>query len=566
MPVSEFFKNVWQRITGPGIPPPSPVAPGTAGPSPLVGVGPQDLPVRGLGVALLTLYLLAITWICFVRLLDSWPELQTGCRQTEALFTPEDPWNTVPRTFAKPGAAPVISGIEPKSGPPAGGNPVTIHGTGFTEKVAVAFGETQSASVQPQSSTSIRVVAPPSSGDTAQITVTNDTGPSNPVTYVYRPSRPISLESVSPEFGELTGGKKVFIKGSGFLEQPTVTFGGIPASGVQITKEGVLAKTPRHPAGPVNVEVRNSDGQSGTLQAAYLYTCPTGYDKNLFLAVLLAGVLGGTLHAMRSLFWYRGTKTLVRSWILMYILLPFTGGLIAAAFYLIVRAGIFHPEGGSGDLLVIGIAILVGMFSDQATEKLKKIGEAILTEAPKGVNQAPPAPTGLPATQTGSAPTVNTVDPNIGSISGGELVTLAGSGFSASDAVTFGGQPASIQSSSPSALKVKTPANPQGWVDVKVASASNHSHMFPKGYLYTPVSPGFGPKAGGTPVTIKGANFTATSTVTFGGVAATNPTFVDPQTLTAVTPPMATEGIVAVKVIDGGNSLLNVLEGFKYTA
>ena len=96
------IKNTWEKIFGPGSnPPPSPAP----GPSPTVGVGPQDLPVRGLGVALLTLYLLAITGICFARLLDSWPGLQTGCRQTEPLFTPEDPWNTATRTFAKPGTA-----------------------------------------------------------------------------------------------------------------------------------------------------------------------------------------------------------------------------------------------------------------------------------------------------------------------------------------------------------------------------------------------------------------------------------------------------------------------------
>src|SRR6185437_6965545 len=50
------------------------------------------------------------------------------------------------------------------------------------------------------------------------------------------------------------------------------------------------------------------------------------------------------------------------------------------------------------------------------------------------------------------------------------------------------------------------------------------------------VTPNFGTIDGGTSVTIKGTGFTSVTGVTFGGLAATGVTIVDPTTITAVTP------------------------------
>jgi IPT/TIG domain-containing protein len=63
----------------------------------------------------------------------------------------------------------------------------------------------------------------------------------------------------------------------------------------------------------------------------------------------------------------------------------------------------------------------------------------------------------------------------------------------------------------------------------------------------TGVTPSFGPVAGGTLATITGANFQSGATVTFGGTAATNVTFVGSASLTAQTPAHAA-GLVNVVV------------------
>jgi hypothetical protein len=65
------------------------------------------------------------------------------------------------------------------------------------------------------------------------------------------------------------------------------------------------------------------------------------------------------------------------------------------------------------------------------------------------------------------------------------------------------------------------------------------------------VTPNTGPTGGGTSVTITGTNFLNPSTVTFGGVAATNVVVVNATTITATTPAHAA-GAVDVVVADAG--------------
>ena len=84
----------------------------------------------------------------------------------------------------------------------------------------------------------------------------------------------------------------------------------------------------------------------------------------------------------------------------------------------------------------------------------------------------------------------------------------------------------------------------------------------------TGVSPNLGSSAGGTSVTINGTNFFNPSTVTFGGVAATNVVDVNNPTITATTPAHAA-GPVDVVVTDGGVCLGisgTLPNGFTYTA
>jgi hypothetical protein len=80
----------------------------------------------------------------------------------------------------------------------------------------------------------------------------------------------------------------------------------------------------------------------------------------------------------------------------------------------------------------------------------------------------------------------------------------------------------------------------------------------------TQVSPVNGPAAGGTNVTINGANLRSDCVVTFGGVPAPNVAFISASSLTATTPEHAS-GVVGVGLSCGADSF-NLASGFNYFA
>ncbi len=68
-------------------------------------------------------------------------------------------------------------------------------------------------------------------------------------------------------------------------------------------------------------------------------------------------------------------------------------------------------------------------------------------------------------------PTISTVTPSTGAISGGTAVTIAGSGFQVGGAVTFGGTPATnVVRVSSTTITAKTPAHASGAVNVVVTN------------------------------------------------------------------------------------------------
>lgn len=98
-----------------------------------------------------------------------------------------------------------------------------------------------------------------------------------------------------------------------------------------------------------------------------------------FLAlVALAGALGSYIHLATSFADYAGNRQLVKSWQWWYILRPFIGSALALVVYFAVRGGLIAGASGAENLSPYGLSALAGltgMFSKQATEKLKEIFE-----------------------------------------------------------------------------------------------------------------------------------------------------------------------------------------------
>lgn len=89
-------------------------------------------------------------------------------------------------TYTAPAGPPIVTSISPNTGSRAGGNTVTITGSGFVSGATVAFGTTAATSVTFVSATSLTVVAPSGVG-VVPVTVRNPDGQSGqlPNAYTY---------------------------------------------------------------------------------------------------------------------------------------------------------------------------------------------------------------------------------------------------------------------------------------------------------------------------------------------------------------------------------------------
>src|SRR5919198_2054709 len=111
-----------------------------------------------------------------------------------------------------------------------------------------------------------------------------------------------------------------------------------------------------------------------------------------FIVVAIAGGLGGLVHTIRSFSWYVGNRQLYWSWIPFNLMLPVVGALGGTIFYLVLRAGLFSPSASTDQTSPFGftaVAVLVGLFSEQALEKLKQVASNLFAERPKGADHVP---------------------------------------------------------------------------------------------------------------------------------------------------------------------------------
>jgi IPT/TIG domain len=149
-------------------------------------------------------------------------------------------------------------------------------------------------------------------------------------------------------------------------------------------------------------------------------------EQRLFVIVAVTGFLGGLLHSARSLYEYTGNRVLRRSWLLMYLSLPFIGGTLAIVFYVILRGGLI--TGTAAQINFFGfaaISALVGLFSPEAAEKLKQIFSTLLA----------PAPSGKDTLRSQATAVAETLEPRSGTV--GTTVRIRGQNLSRATAAIF---------------------------------------------------------------------------------------------------------------------------------
>lgn len=168
------------------------------------------------------------------------------------------------------------------------------------------------------------------------------------------------------------------------------------------------------------------------------------------------------------------------------------------------------------------------------------------------------------------APAITSVSPNNGPEAGGSSVTITGTNLDGATAVKFGTTGAlSFRVISPTSIEAIAPAG-SGTVEVTVttergtsatSSADQFSYIPPP--AVTGVSPNSGPEAGGTSVTISGANFAEATAVKFGSSNAESFKVNSLTSIEAVSPNGSGTVDVTVTTPDG-TSTLSSADQFHY--
>ena len=137
-----------------------------------------------------------------------------------------------------------IDSISPDVGDTAGGETVTITGSGFTDTVGVRFGPITASGVSVDSDSSLSVVTPPGSLGSVDVQVF-DRSRSAMAEDGFLYLEEAAVTAVTPSRGAMAGNTRVIIRGRGFYGDVEVLFGDFPAAEVNVIDAATLeVRTP----------------------------------------------------------------------------------------------------------------------------------------------------------------------------------------------------------------------------------------------------------------------------------------------------------------------------------
>jgi IPT/TIG domain len=169
-------------------------------------------------------------------------------------------------------------------------------------------------------------------------------------------------------------------------------------------------------------------------------------DATLMLLVVLASAVGSFVHVATSFANYAGRNRLETSWLSWYALRCLIGAALATVFYFVVRAGFFSGDASNASVNAYGIAAVagfVGLFSRQATDKLRELFDTLFK---------------TDSSEEEVDPVLLTVSPNPVTLDGGAVaLTLEGSGFVRLSQVRIDGRPVTPTMIGPSQIRVDVP-------------------------------------------------------------------------------------------------------------
>jgi hypothetical protein len=348
-----------------------------------------------------------------------------------------------------------------------------------------------------------------------------------------------AVTAVTPAAGPLGGGNTVTITGVHLTGATAVTFGSVAATGFTVAGDTqITATVPAGSSGTVDVLVTTPNGTS--------LAAPT--DKYAYTS-------GPSVS---------GVSPSVG---------PTTGGNSVT----INGANFTNASAVSFGVTSVTSFSILGDTQISAVVPPGAAGTVDVTVTTPGGGTSAISPSGEYTYVPG--PVVSGISPSSGPTGGGTAVTITGTNFTGVDfdsadvSVSFGGTLSPVVGVVDGATIVaEAPAGAPGTVDVTVITPNGTSvTSFADAFTYvglpavTAISPASGPTAGGTIVTITGANFSGATAVSFGASAAVWFNVMSATSITAKAP--AGSGTVDVTVTNAtGASATSSADHFSYAA
>jgi hypothetical protein len=351
-----------------------------------------------------------------------------------------------------------------------------------------------------------------------------------------------SISAVTPSSGPIAGGTLVTVTGANLSGATSVSFGGVPGTGLDVASPTSLSvTTPPHAAGSVDVVVTTPNGASETNAATFSYEGPpTPAPTVSGLAPSSGPIAGGTSVTISGSDFIGATSVTF-------------GGVAATGL---------DVESASS-LSVVSPAHAAGAVD-------------VVVTTPGGSSATSAGATFTYVEAPLAAPTVAGVSPSGGPVAGGTSVTITGTNLTGATAVSFGGTAATeVVAVDAAHVTATSPAHAAGAVDVVVttpagSSATSAGDTFtyveapPAAPTVTGVSPSGGPVAGGTSVTITGTNLTGATAVSFGGLPAAVFSVLSATSVTATSPAHAAGPVDVVVTTPAGSSATSASATFTY--
>ncbi len=492
---------------------------------------------------------------------------------------------------------PVLTGVEPSSGSTAGGSKVVLTGKGVVAGTIGFLGGRPLKGAAQGSATTLNGTSPAHPAGLVDAAFTRPDGLSASAKAAFSYVQPAPVPELAfPAIGHVDGGTLVVLSGQNFAPNAKVSFGGKASQTVKVVASHLLtAVVPPTAAGAgkVAIEVTNPDGQKGTLDGAFTYQDGAYTAKAPSLAKMVPSKgpwQGGTVAVLYGGELQPGAKVLVGGQ-------PAKVHVVDAGFATITTpkgflgpvdvvllnpdgqaatlpAGFAYqsatlpapqllgitpssgPEVGGTAVILTGASLTgggVGLVGYRPLASWTVLNSAIATGTTVAgsagkldvcvTNGDGQSATLSAAFDMVGAPQIDGINPAIGAVSGGTLVTIAGKNFASGAEVRFGGKKAtSVNVLSAFVIKAVTPPSAPGPAQVSVSNPDGQGTVGKAPFLYVlppeigSVFPTMGSAKGGTPVIVRGKNFLAGAKVLFGTKPASVVHFISESVLSVIAP------------------------------